>query len=53
MTAENYLVNTSGTILGMNGSHAVSLVLLCGVSGNRVIPLQVNTAGYLITTSGA
>ena len=53
MASENYLVNTSGTILNFTGSHTVSLVLLCGVSGARIIPLQVNTAGYLMTASGA
>lgn len=50
MTAENYLVNISGTALGLNGSHAVSLVLLCGVSGNSVIPLKTMSDGTLLVS---
>lgn len=52
MVAENYYVSVaSGTVFG-NGSHAVSMTVLCGLSGTNVIPVQVNSAGQLVT-SGA
>lgn len=53
MSADQKLVNISGTILNFTGSTVVSLSLLCGVSGNSVIPIKVNSSGFLITTSGA
>jgi len=53
MAADLYTVVTaSGTVLGDTGSHAVSLSLLCGLSGTTAIPVQVNSAGQLVT-SGA
>ena len=52
MVAENYTLLVSGTTLGLSAEHAVSLTLLCGVSGTAAIPVQVNSAGQLVT-SGA
>lgn len=54
MVAELYLASfTSGTSTGLfTGSHAVAFTLLCGLSGTQVIPLQVTSAGQLLT-SGA
>lgn len=52
MVAENYYVSVvSGTVFG-TGSHTVSMVVLCGLSGTNVVPVQVNSAGQLVT-SGA
>lgn len=50
MSATNMLVNISGTTLGITGSTAVQLVLLCGVSGTQVVPIQVTNQGYLLTS---
>jgi len=53
MAGENYtFVTASGTVLGVAGSHAASLVVLCGLSGTNIVPVQVNSAGQLVT-SGA
>ena len=42
------LVNISGTQLDFAGSAIVSVVLLCGVSGNAVIPLKTMSDGTLL-----
>ena len=50
----NVFVQVSGTILDsavLAGSQAVQLVLLCGVSGTGVYPVQVNSNGVLMTGS--
>ncbi len=54
MPADNFFISVaSGTTLGVAGSHTVNLTLLCGLSGTNIIPVQVNAAGRVITTSGA
>ena len=53
MVAENYNVQFASGLIYEGGSRVVSMTLLCGVSGTSVIPVQVNAAGRLITTSGA
>ena len=50
MAADLIFVNISGTRLGMTGSQAISLVVLCGVSGNSVIPLACRGDGILLTS---
>ena len=55
MTAEiqvgTFISGTAGYFLSGTNSFAISL--LCGVSGGFVIPLKCNSAGFLMTTSGA
>ena len=51
MVAENIFVVVSGTALNFTGSHCVVLNILCGVSGNMVIPVQVTNNGILLTGS--
>ena len=42
---------TSGTTTGIfTGNHAVSYVLLCGISGTNVIPLRCTNDGILLTS---
>lgn len=48
MVADNVFVNFSGASLGL-GSRTTQLVILCGISGGQVIPVQVNGAGALVT----
>lgn len=50
MSANLKLVNISGTRVGFNGSQSVSVVLLCGVSGNSVIPLATMGDGTLLVS---
>lgn len=53
MNIGNVLFNVSGTGINWTGSHSVGLVLLCGMSGSQVIPIQVTNEGRLISVSGA
>lgn len=50
MVAELKFVNISGTRLEFLGSHAVQIVLLCGVSGAAVVPLATMADGTLIVS---
>lgn len=50
MVAELKLVNLSGTRVEFIGSHAVQIVLLCGVSGAAIVPLAVQSDGVLLTS---
>jgi len=50
MGADLKFVNISGTRLDFLGSAAVQIVLLCGVSGNAVVPLQTMADGTLIVS---
>ena len=50
MVAEIRLMNISGTVSGFTGSHAMNISLLCGMSGNQVIPIRVDADGTLFTS---
>jgi len=54
MTADLRLMSfTSGTLTGdFTGDHAVSYVVLCGVSGTTTIPIKTLSDGSIVT-SGA
>ncbi len=48
----NIALQVSGTALDgavLAGSHAVQMVLLCGLSGLQAIPVMVTGSGELIT----
>jgi len=47
MLGENILQTISGTTIG-EGSHQLSLSLLCGVSGTSIIPLNCDGQGKLL-----
>ncbi len=56
MVGENIFVQLSGEQLDgavLAGSHTVSAVLLCGMSGTGTYPVMVNELGQLIQISGA
>ena len=50
MVADLKLVNISGTRLDFIGSATVQLVVLCGVSGNAVVPLATMANGTLLVS---
>jgi len=52
MSATNQLFNVSGALIEatLTGSHALQLVMLCGVTnGSVVVPVSVNSVGAVIT----
>ena len=52
MTTENINLNVSGLPASEEAFRGASVVILCGVSGNSVIPLRCDSKGNLMT-SGA
>ncbi len=50
MGADIKFVNISGTRLAFIGSHAVTLSVLCGVNGDRVVPLATMADGTLLVS---
>jgi len=50
MSATFVVANVSGTRVGLTGSQAVQLVLLCGISGNAVVPLATMSDGTLLVS---
>ena len=56
MVGENIFVQLSGEQLDgavLAGSHPVTAVLLCGMSGTGVFPLMVNSSGMGIFQQGS
>ncbi len=51
MVAELKQFNVSGTQFTGNGSPTLALTLLCGVSGNIVIPIRVDATGAIENTT--
>ena len=52
MTGTNQLFNVSGALLepGATGSHALQIVMLCGVAnGSVVVPVAVSGNGVLLS----
>ena len=48
----NQFLQLSGTAFDgavLAGSHALQMVVLCGMSGLQAIPVQVNSSGCLMT----
>jgi len=50
MSATNIFVNISGTRVGFTGSSAVQVMLLCGVAGGRVTPIEISPEGWLLNS---
>ncbi len=50
MVSELKFVNISGTRLDFLTSGTVQIVLLCGVSGNAVVPLATMADGTLLVS---
>lgn len=50
MGSSEKFVNISGTTGAFAGSHAVTAVMLVGVSGTDFIPIQCTGDGYLLTS---
>lgn len=50
MSATNKVINASGTRVDLLGSQAAQFVILCGIAGGRLTPLEVSPEGWLLTS---